>query len=278
MPVIYIDILFLINFLLDSGLLLIAGRLSGKTPHPLRILSGGILGGIYACLGFFVNLPAICTIFIKFLASSIMIFTTFYPFSRKEFIRIILSFYLQTFLLGGTLSALFYFSGKPAVMSNNIYYFPFSTFELILSALPLITALSFYWKKSKNRLLSHDKYCTVTISHLGKTFTLEGLIDSGNSLFDPISSLPAIIIPVSLCEKLFDPETFSIIKSGNLTDLLLKGFRILPYSTVSDNSGNMSGFIPDDCKINLNPVSCVIAFSPAYEGKTAIINPNALEE
>lgn len=280
MPVIYIDILFLINFILDSGLLFITGRLSGKTPHPLRILPGGAFGGIYSCSVFFVNLPFSSSFFIKLLAAAIMILITFYPFSKKEFARLLINFYIQTFLLGGMLSATFYFSGRPAVMSNNIYYFPFSTLQLFCLSIPLITLLAFHWKKSKNRLLSYGKYCTVTISHDGKSLITEGLIDSGCSLSDPLSGKPVIILNASLSEKIFDSTQTNLIKNHQLAELLINGFRLIPYSTVSSADGNMAGFTPDSCEININGrnfnCDCVIAFSHSFSGKNAIINPDVL--
>lgn len=278
MPVIYIDVLFLINFILDSGLLLITSRLSGKNTHSLRILLGGVLGGIYACSIFFVALPVWSSFIIKIFITGLMIFAAFFPFSKKEFLRFIINFYIQSFLLGGTLSAFFYFSGRPAVMSNSIYYFPFSTLQLLFIALPLIGALYFYWKKSKNRLLSYGKHCTVSIFHSNKYLSIEGLIDSGCSLYDPLSGNPVIILSTSFSKKLFDEKSAELIKNNEIISLLASGnFRIIPFSTISTRDGNMPAFLPDRCTIKTDKkvfdCSCVIAFS-SFSGKNAIINPD----
>lgn len=248
----------------------------GQTPHLARTLIGGALGGIYACSVFFVNLPFFCSIAMKLLISSTMIFIVFSPFSFKAFIKLSASLYIQTFLLGGALCATLYFSGRPAIMSNSIFYFPFSTFQLLLISLPLITVLAFYWKKSKNRLLSCDKHCRLTISRGDRTLALDGLIDSGCELFEPLSGKPVIILSSALSEKLFDKETYELIKTDDLANLLIKGFFLIPYSTVSLSNGNMAGFSPDCCKVNDSFCDCVIAFSPTYSCKTAIINPEVL--
>ena len=281
MPVIYIDVLFLINFVLDSGLLLITGRLSGKFPNPLRTIMGGIMGGIYACGIFFVNLPVWSSFIVKIITSSAMIFAVFFPFSIKEFFKLSAAFYLQTFLLGGALSATFYFSGRPAVMSNNIYYFPFSTLQLLCVSLPLIATLYYYWKKSKNRLLSYGKYCNITIKYNDKTLCAEGLVDSGCSLYDPLSGKPVIILSASLSDKFFDEKLVGLIKTSELATLLIEGkFRLIPYSTISELHGNMPAFLPDTCSLKFDKkeflCDCVIAFSHSYTGEKAIINPDAL--
>ena len=265
MPAIYIDVLFLTNFILDSILLILAGRISGRNYSPLRIIFGGLLGGFYGILVFFTNFSRPVSAVITFACSALMLAAAYFPTAKKDFLRLMIGFYLSAFLLGGALSGLFYFSDRPAVMSNGIYYFPMSTLQLIICALPLAAVLCFSFRKAKNRLLSHSKYCTVTLSVGEKNIKFEGLLDSGCSLTDPYTGKPVIIIDPQMAEKLF----------GNFSPL----FRFIPYNTIR-SGGIMKAFSPDLCVIHLDDkefrCDCSVAVSPAFSGGKVIINPDIL--
>ena len=265
MPVVYIDILFLTNFILDCIVLILAGRITGKQFSPIRIILGGFMGGLLGAIVFFTNFPRLMSAFITLAFSAVMIAVCYCPVPKIDFLRLLAGFYLSSFLLGGALSGIFYFSGRPAIMSGGIYYFPMSTMQLIMCALPLAAVLCFSFKKAKNRLLSHSKYCLVSLSVGEKTINLEGLIDSGCSLTDPYTGNPALIIDPQMAQKLF----------GDSEPL----FRFIPYNTIR-SGGIMKAFSPDMCVIHLDDkqfrCDCTVAVSPGFSGGKVIINPDIL--
>lgn len=267
MPVIYIDVLFLINFIMDSILLTVTSRISGKSPTPARIVLGGLLGGIYGASVFFAPLSFLSAGTVKLVFSAVLIFVVFGKSSAKEFVRILVSFYLSAFLLGGALASVFYFSGRPGIMSNGIYYFPLSFSRLVLVALPLGITLAFYYNKIRGRLTGHGKYCTVTL-HMGNNkLTAEGIIDTGCSLVDPYCRRPAVIIDPVMAEKLL---------CG-----LSPPLRLIPFSTI-DSNGFMKAFTPDRCAVTTRETTffcnCSVAVSPAYSGGKIIVNPEILND
>lgn len=262
MPAIYIDVLFFINFVLDSTLLVITGRFSGKNLSPLRIVAGGLVGGIYSVSVFFASLSFLSSGIIKIAVSALMICISFSFSSAKEFFRLLLCFYLSAFLMGGTVAAVFYFLGRPGIMSNGVYYFPLSTLQLMFVGLPLGMVLSLHLKKTKNRLMSFGKHCTVTIICGENKLTSEGLIDTGCSLTDPYFNRPAIIIDPEMVQKLFAQPP---------------PFRLIPYSTIR-SGGLLKAFSPDLCIIysaeNEFVCNCTVAISPEFSGGKIIINPD----
>lgn len=259
MPIIYIDVLILTNFIFDTALLLLAGTLSGREIRPLKLLLGGVFGGIYSAFVFFPDLSFLSANIVKILASAAMVWLSFFPLKKAEFWRLIVNFYIVSFLLAGGLSALFFLSGKPAVMSNGIYYFPMTFLRLVTALLPLSAVLFYVWKKSKNRLYSLDKYCFAQIGFGGKIVTVPAIIDSGCSLYDPYINRPVIII-----DKSVFGDTFA-------------NFRLIPYKTI-DSTNLLPAFTPDFCKIILSDreqnVNCCIAVSSADLNSKAIINPD----
>ncbi len=263
MPVIYIDVLFFINFIMDSILLVITGTLSGKNFSLIKLFAGGLLGGIYGVSLFFAPLSFLSAWLIRLMVSAVMVGIPFGFNPLKEFLRLMLNFYISSVLLGGALSTIFFMSGRPGIMANGIYYFPLSLFQLIIIALPLGLTLAFYYKKSKNRLMSYGKYCTVTIGFGGKTITTPGIIDTGCSLLDPYTQKPVIIIHPDVARTIHGDDNFA--------------FRLIPYSTIR-SSGFMKAFSPDSCNITAGEktfnCSCCIAISPAGPVGKAIVNPD----
>ena len=248
---------------MDSIVLVITGSLSGKNFSVIRLLAAGFLGGVYSCSLFFIPLSFLSAWIIKLMVSAVMVGVSFRFSPLKEFLRLILNFYISSLLLGGGLSAVFFLSGRPGIMANGIYYFPLSVFQLIIIALPLGVTLAFYYRKSKNRLMSCGKHCTVTIGSGDKTVTVPAIIDTGCSLYDPYSQKPVIIIP---------PDTEPVFCADDNFP-----FRLIPYSTIR-SSGFMKAFSPDFCKITANEktfnCSCSVAISPAGPAEKAIINPD----
>ena len=265
MPVIYIDVLFLTNFILDCTVLIVAGRLTGRKFSPVRIIFGGLLGGFYGIAIFFSDYSRLLSVVTAFICSALMIAVSYCPLTKRDFLRLLTSFYLSSFLICGALSGIFYFSGRPCIMSGGIYYFPMSVTQLILCALPLAAVLCFSFKKTKNRLLSHSKFCRVTLSLHEKNISLEGLIDSGCSLKDPYTGKPVIIIDPKMAEKLFEDHVPPI--------------RFIPYNTIQ-SGGIMKAFSPDICVIDSDNkqllCDCTVAVSPGISGGKAIINPDIL--
>ena len=196
MPVIYIDVLFLTNFIFDLILLSLTGRLCRRSASAVRQISGAAVGALGGSAMFFLSVGKIMSVSLSVIMAVLMLTATFLPFSRHEFFRLTCGFYLSAFLVGGSLSAIFFFSGNPAVMSNGVYYFPLSLWQLIASGLPVAAILCISWKKTENRLTFHQNHVTVEIVCSGRKVRLEGLIDTGCSLADPVTCLPAMVTMV----------------------------------------------------------------------------------
>lgn len=266
MPTVYIDILFFTNAAFDCLLLLLTDKFSGKKSNPFRVLSGGILGGICGVGIFFANLGGIGTCATSIALSMLLTFATFFPFSKKEFLRLIAGFYMSAFLLGGAMFALFYFSATPGIMSNGICYFPLSIWQLLIAGIPFGIISCACLNRMKNRLKHYGKYCSLTLTVSGVEIELEGLLDSGCMLTDPYTGNPVIVIDRN--------------KSETLLSCVEPPFRLIPFNTVSSIDNLATAFTPDLCVITTNSVKyvcdCTVVISPVPLNDRAIINPDVI--
>ena len=266
MPIVYIDVLFFTNLLFDILLLILTAGLCCRKPGGIRTLLGGLTGAISGTAIFFLQVNHALSVLLSVSTAVLMLSAVFFPFTKSEFLRLVSCFYLSSFLMSGGLSAIFFFSGNPAIMSNGICYFPVSLPKLAALALPVAAALCLSWKKAKSRLNFHRKYCNVILSFEGNTLRLEGLIDTGCSLVDPSTRLPAIIIDCAAAKKLC-PSSYIYP-------------RTIPFSTIHSSTGHIPSFTPDKCVIitdsQINDCACCVAVSSVNLNGKAIINPEIL--
>ena len=107
--VIYIDILFLVNFFMDFIILTLNGTVLKKKTKTLRRLIASFCGGVCYCLPFFLprrpiklalNLYMLCISFL-------MVKIAYQIKSKKEFAKTVVFFYGTSFFVGGTINGLY---------------------------------------------------------------------------------------------------------------------------------------------------------------------------
>ena len=110
-------------------------------------------------------------------------------------------------MFGGCAFALLYFIKPQEILIRNGTYV--GTYPLKIAILGgivgfTITAIAFHF--AKRRFTKKDMYCNITIYFKEKSITTTALLDTGNMLKDPITSMPVIVV-----EKEILKNTFSLI-------------------------------------------------------------------
>lgn len=179
----YLEFIFMINFLLDFIILYGTKRiLKINTPH-YRLIIGSLIGALSTFL-LFINLSNIVLSLIKILLS-ILIITVSFGFNN--IFTKLFYFYLISIIIGGTL---YLFD------LNSNYYFNF--FLLIFISPLIILLLVKEFLSYKNNY--SNKY-EVSIYIKKKKYLLEGFIDTGNRLESPIKKEPVILVNLELKAK-----------------------------------------------------------------------------
>ena len=97
--VVYIDVLFLVNFLINYLMLFATGKLNGAFVSRPKLLLSAASGALYCCVVFFVELSGVIAVVMKIAAGSAMVMLSFEW--RKKFLRLFLSFCGVSFAFGG---------------------------------------------------------------------------------------------------------------------------------------------------------------------------------
>lgn len=294
---VYAEYLFLENFIMNFIILHITSILGKYQGNRIKIVIGAIVAALYSFIIFFPNLHFLLTFSMKLVISMLIIVISFMPYKFKDFIKYLSYFYLISFIFGGTTFALFYFTNFKSIVSNGIFYTNDITFKLLLySAAVGYILIVLSYTLLKNRVSKERLYNEVIIEFDSKKMEFNALIDTGNSLSDPISNFPVIIVEYSAIKEILPENIKKIFQNKNceslekVSEILEKSnwinrFRIIPFSSLGKENGILIGFKPDIVELNhegnkLKISNIIVAISNSKLSKNgdynALINPDIL--
>ncbi|MBW8348622.1 sigma-E processing peptidase SpoIIGA [Bacillus sp. IITD106] len=258
--VVYLDIIWMLNLLIDSLLLWITSIFLKRTASPVRIILGGIFGSLIIIMAITPFSAFAANPLVKLAISIGMILTAFGYKNISVFFSNLLTFYFATFLMGGILIGVHYFLTfnmelKSAVIIQNIrgYGDPVS-WLFLLGAFPIA------WHFSKKRInaitisnIQYDVLMDVTIFINGIHFQLKGLIDSGNQLYDPITKTPVMIVSIHSIKEKLPSEVLDFANDKNdfydsassLPPEWSSIMRLIPAKSLGKNNQLLSAFKPE---------------------------------
>lgn len=267
-PVIYLDKSMLLNFAMDFLILALTARLSGYKVRTGRLAAGSFLGSLYILVIFLPQIPFLYNMSVKFLVSCLIVVAAFYPVTLKKFLVATGYFYAVSFALGGaiygfsSLSSGLQGKGEYEVLLNLIQGTG-DFFDVLIWGFPL--ALLFWatlgrwaWKGLRKSLVQAVFRFPVFIRFGQVEVKLEGLVDTGNQLRDPLTKSPVVVVEAKLLVS-YLPDGFeqavAELDIQGIEDCLRgthwgERIRVIPFSSVGRQNGLMIGFIPDMLTIN----------------------------
>lgn len=250
--VVYLDRVFLLNLLLDYLLLLAAAQLSGRTLHRLRLLACAAGGGIYAVLTFLPGCGFLRTPLCQLAVGSIIALCAYGGRGRPALLFLLLSGGLAGFVL-----ALGLWAGSPTGLLGRVYRGEVSWPLLLGAALGFYVLLRLLLGQGARH--GGGELLKITISVCGRKQTVTALHDTGNTLRDPVSGRPALVLERNAAEELWPPEVAAVLASPlppeeKMARLHRQGaavtFSLLPFRSVGTPAGLLLAARSDYIEIN----------------------------
>lgn len=241
---VYLDLMILLNFLVDGLLLMGANRLTGYPAGWRRCALAAALGSAYAglCLlpGYrFMGAPLWRLVCLAAMAG--IAFGWNVSALRRGTI-----FVLLTMALGGMATG---------IGSGN--------FVSLMLAAGIIWLLCVLGIKSP---LGIDKYQPVELQWKGQKLKLTALVDTGNTLTDPITGGSVLVVGMDIGQKLgisremiHDPIT--ALARGEIP-----GARLIPYRAVGKPGGMLLALRLEQVRLGGRVISPMVAFAPEEIG------------
>lgn len=258
---VYIEYVFIDNFVIDLLLFMTAFKITGKPVPKVRIVICSFLGAVFALL-----YPLI-TENVYFITAAKILFGLFLTFCAakfsciKDYVSFTAVFLGLTFLAGGTIIGVFslFSLDYSAEYSVGLMVLPF---YIALSAVKRV--ITYLYRRKDVSSLTTD----VEILYGAKTVKLRGFFDTGNGLYYDFS--PVIVVSKSAVLPLLDME-------------LLKNVKYIPLATAAGTDKKIS-FKPDavviysggEKNIFNNVRVCVV--DKSFTGFDAILHPALMEE
>ncbi len=226
MPIIYLDVLIVLNWLIDGLLLSLTARLCGVSARRLRLAAASLFGGAASCQ-LLLTVPVVVSVALHILTAAVMIVIAF-PFrSIRSFLRQSMVLLCMSALLSGVVTALWYLTGSDAFITHNgVIYCELSPWMLTVFALVGYGVVRLYDRLTRHRQPASLEY-VVTVDDGNGECECRALYDTGLHLREPFSDRPVIVVRRDAV-KLTVPET---------------RLRMIPYHTVG-GTGLLPAFVP----------------------------------
>ena len=215
----YLDSLFLLNLCMNLVILCLVDHSMGHTATWYRLPAGAGIGAGCYLLPFLWKGTALGKLLFCFLPGTLLMLYVAFPIRS---LRALWSYFrkqmLSTFLIGGILVAVL--RGFPA----GRRYLPGIGMILGVGAFSGWMLL-----RGQKRETEHAGYCDVLLQGSEKSLRIHALVDSGNTLTEPISGAPVSVLDARIFHQLW-PEGLPV-------------FRVIPYHSVGKKSGILRGYL-----------------------------------
>lgn len=278
--VIYVDVLFCLNMIISFFLLKTAAGLCRERTETFRVLLGSFMGGAYSLSIFLPEAGTLVNIISRVIFLLAVTVAVFGFHGRKRFFRIFACLSGVSLLLAGAVLGIWLaFRPQGLVIKNGSVYLDIGFITLVLfSAAVYILVLVFMRFFSRSTNDSCD--CTADIHLNGKTVTLKGVIDTGNTLTDSFTGRKVSVIDRSAAFILFD----SIIAENIFNGELPEGMHLTVSNTVG-GEGLLPVFTAEKLTVktvqgNAEIKNCAVAISSTdsfSDGISILVNAEVLQ-
>jgi stage II sporulation protein GA (sporulation sigma-E factor processing peptidase) len=263
-PVVYLDVVWLINFVLDGFLIWFTAWIGRFPLHAGRWLLGSAAGGMYAVVLVFPSFQLLDSLIAKIAFSFLIIGISFSLRSIRDVLRLAGLFYLVVFLTGGATLSLDYFIGGNAASSHGWAGMPGgregvirTPLWILAAAIPLTWSLArTVWRKAEGWWRRERSLWTIRVRVGEDQVEMVGLLDTGNHLRDPLSQFPVMvgdwrrfqsILPEGLLQVFGQHgDPVHRLPEVSLPEDWQTRLHLVPYRGIGGMSGMLIAFRPDE--------------------------------
>lgn len=268
---VYIDMVFIINLVMDYLILWIVKIMTKKQARKLRLCLAAVVGAFITCViilipysNYFIN------VIIGYIVTSLLlVYIAFKPKRLSELVKLTIIMYLSAVTLGGIIFALYYYSSIGVAFSkiiNSTYQMDLKVGLFIVFGIIAIIIIKLGSRIMTSTVLINKNLFGIEIDLGPHRIAVNGLLDTGNNLYDPITKNPVIIAERNVLDDLFGEENLALVQciSDNMYDLTEFAelgsktqlrFRLIPFSSLGNDNGMLLGIVVDHIRIHLGDQS-----------------------
>ena len=268
--VVYLDELFLLNFVVDYLLLLAAGRLCGEVLRRGWLALGAAVGAAYAAAVFLPGMAFLSHPLCKAAAAALILLTG-YGHSR-HLLRVGLVFTAVSAAFGGGIFAIQLLGGRGLTLRNGILCSTMDLRLILLSAAGCYLLITLVLQRTARHTAARRELVPAVLTLEGRRVALTALVDTGNTLTDPATGRPVMVAEGEKVGALFPdgkaPAAEELRRPVEALERLSRqGWqgrcRLLPYQAVGVECGMLLALRLDGARVGTEDYGrLLLALSP----------------
>ena len=211
---VYIDVYFVLNFMLFGSILLLQMRIMKQVILPGRLVLASLVGALCNCVGIYFRHGMLIMTFVSVLAANGIVF--FRGGRRKVWEGFLYSAFLMALLLK-----------MLDILQRVSALQRYGTVALALAISSLIVSISYLLKRAEDRKRQQIYAVVLMLGEQKKS--VKAFLDSGNKLIDPDSGQPVCVVEKELLQDwIGEYEAVGKIKK-------------IPFSSIGQSNGVLDG-------------------------------------
>lgn len=278
--VVYLDVFFLINFIMDYIIISITSVMRRKRGNYIRKIMAAAFGALYSIViikPLFYHLSN--TMFLNVMVAAVMVLIAFGFIDITAYLKNVLLLFGVSFALSGAVNYIYYSTILGKYMRSvlcgtsnkvvNARRFMIASFLAYILLNMLVRIISVI--KSDNRL-----YYDVKITYRGKSVIARALFDTGNGLVEPITGKIVHLAEERLLRPLVEGD-----------ETAKENLCVIPFHSVGEENGILYGIKADEMVVLVegepefiyNPIIGIYKGTLSARGRySVILNREVFEE
>ncbi|MDQ0339233.1 stage II sporulation protein GA (sporulation sigma-E factor processing peptidase) [Caldalkalibacillus uzonensis] len=261
----YLDLIWLLNFCIDYLLLWLTAVFRKMECKKWRLALASFIGSSYVLFLFIPSLQSYYTLLIKLLLSLVIVYVAFGFGSIQRYVKSFFTFYFVSFVIGGGLLAVHYVAGsnhqvlQGMVATQSSGYGDLVSWLFVVIGFPLMYWFSrSQWQSIERTKVKERVLVQVQVTINGQHVSCQGLVDTGNQLYEPFSKKPVMLMEAKILEAVVPREILEAARHEqgitdwdqlHLPDHWLARLSLIPYRGVGRQMDLMLTFKPDEVVI-----------------------------
>ena len=230
--IVYADIFFLENFIVNLFLLSVAMKCLKHKCSFFLLSAASCIGGIYSLVLLIPKLEFLTSLFFELLTAYLMIRIVYGKTTLINMLKVLIVFLMLTFTLSG-ICFLFSLKQNYYILGRIYEIKKYSVKYIMLGIMIIYVFIDRMIEHIKDKITINNYIYVMEFEIEGNKYNIRGFLDTGNELREPVTNLPCIIV-----EKMI----FSEFNLGN------KNIYNIPYNAIG-YGGEIKGIRVDNIKI-----------------------------
>lgn len=255
--IIYIDIIFLENLIMNTIILYATAIILKIKTRTIRVILSSAIGSIYAIITYVTEIKIYTSVILKAILAIIMMYVAFNPQNMKKMWKQVAIFYLTSFVFGGvTLYLIYYIKPQEVFIKNGVYVGEYILKVIMLGAIVAFFTIKISLKIIKTKITPKDMYCKIKVKLNEEIIETRAMIDTGNLAKEPITNTAVVIVESTLLEGILPIKILNNLEnilcgdfsqiSDEMQQKYISKFRCIPFSSLGKQNGMLLGIKADE--------------------------------